>query len=911
MANFVAQYNFVKSDTQGNYRDAFPTSSQYGTYLINKATNVADATILTNISDVGVDRDAPNGLKSISMNAGNKAYIQLNPITSTNNGLSFTTWVLCEANGTWARIFDFGNGPGVDNIIIFINNNDIGLSVKYNGKESQPYGIIPKVTAGSGGQYSGQWFHIAWTLNPNGEWKIYVNGVLYRTLTGQLYPGVVKRNNMYIGRSNWNDPYFSGYIADFRIYNSVLSQNDVMTIYNGPSTKPQFDKDISWKWTWNDSKDNWTALRQNNLIGQWKDLGIDNNTNMTISFSIIINQTHGNWRNIMHITNDGNNCCNAGQRIPALWIFPNDTRLHFRFSSQDWGNNGCDSGPIGINKETYVTITINRSKINIYYDGNLNSSSFTYWSYVKAEPNAKIYIADPWHSIDFFIIKNFKMTNGNIYEKPDNTTTYDAKQDAWIFPKSIGTFYKLSPGEYITQWSNMGIKSISNMAITFTLNISAIQEQRWRSILHISNSGANWGTVGDRIPGIWLYPNENRLHICFSTTATSNSNPQEYFNSNRLLPFGVDCNVTIITYNKSCYCYIDNSFDSQINYNGTLISPNSDAIVYVCDPWHDRKDYNIVKIKDLKITNGNKIITPPDNVGNFVKKGCFRDAGTRAIPNYRGNVSNIEQCANLASINNENVFGLQYGGECWTGRNKPNSQRYGQLSDNECIMNGDDLGGGWSQFVYEGPDYTSPNYKLSILELDCYRKRYPDLAKLNDTQLQEQWTNVGANQNRDNQCPTIQQTSGLYEYRGSWGDQAGRAIPTLRNPTKSVSSVDECKNLAESNKETLFGLQNYGECWTSNNESDAYKYGAIYDKLKIHPLGTGMTNMVYVRKEAFPDPEPPVPVLTSPNFSDTPIEKFNNMEESNVMNMSEKICGLILLLLFIIILLIIYKFNKK
>lgn len=709
------------------------------------------------------------------------------------------------------------------------------------------------------------------------------------------------------------------------VYSSQLSEQENQQNYNyfnsnyilklsSTLLNVVYDKDINWKWTWNDSKDTWITLRQNNLIGRWRDLGIDDNTNMTISFSIIISQRDGNWRNIFHVTNDGNNCCNPGQRIPALWIFPNDTRLHFRFSSQDWGNNGCDSNPIPLNKETYVTITINKSKINIYFNEKLDSSSFTWWHYVKANSNSFVYVADPWHPVHNFLIKNLRITNGNIYEKPDTTSTYDANQDAWIFPKSINSWYTLSPGEYTTQWGNMGIKSISNMAITFTLNISGIQEQRWRSILHISNSGGNWGQVGDRIPGIWLWPWENRLHICFSTTATRDDNPQEYFNSNRLLPFGKDCQVTIITYNKSCYCYIDNVFDSQMNYNGNIISPNRDATVYVCDPWHDRKDFNIVKIKDLKITNGNKIITPPDNVGNFVKKGCFRDSGARAIPNYRGNVSNFEQCANLASINNDFVFGMQYGGQCFTGRNKVNAQKYGQLSDNDCIMNGDDLGGSWSQFVYEGPDYTSPNYKLSNSELDCYRKRYPDLAKLNDTKLQEHWTNVGANENRDNQCPTIQQTSGLYEYRGAWGDQAARAISTLRNPNKSVRTVDECKDLAESNKETVFGIQNYGECWTGNNESDAYKYGSVYDRLKINPLGTGWTNMVYVRKEAFPPPEPPIPVLSPPNFSDTPIESFSNKEElseSNVMNMSEKICGLILLILFIIIILFIYKVNKK
>lgn len=911
MSNLVTHYNFAKSDTTGNYRDAFPTSKQHGTYLINKVNSIGDATILSNISDLGTDRNGPNGLKCLWLDQKNQAYVQLNPITSTNNGISFATWVLCESNKTWARIFDFGNGSGKDNIIIFINNNDIGLSVITSAKTSQPYGIIPKVTTGSGGQYSGQWFHIAWTLNPNGEWKIYVNGVLNNTLTGQTYPSQVKRNNMFLGKSNWsNDPYFTGYITDFRIYNSILSQNDVMTIYNGSSKLPEYDTDVNWKWTWNTSNNTWVDLKQNNLIGRWSDLGIDNNTDMTISFSIKINNLNSKWRNILHITNDGNNCCNPGQRIPAVWIVPNDTRLHFRFSSADIGNNGVDSkNPIGLNKETYITLTISKSIVSIYYNGQLDNSNMTNLNFVQANKTAMVYIANPWHICNGFIIKNLKMTNRNIYDKIDNTSSYDATQNAWIFPKSIGTYYSLSPNTYYTNWSNLGIKSNSNMTISFTINIGSLQQQRWRSILHVSNSGNNLSRIGDRIPGIWLRPERNQLYICFST----NNSIEEVFTSNAVLPFSKDCQVTIIYYNNICYLYIDNNFDRQHKYSSPIISADKNAIVYVCDPWHDAVNINVSRIKDLKIINGNTLITPPDNVGIFKKKGCFNDKSSRSLPNYRGNIKTPEDCANLATSNNDTIFGVQNRGECWTGRSNSKVEQYGKISDDNCIMNGAFLGGTWTQFVYEGPSNTSPDYKLSSTELDCYKKRYPDLANLNNNELQTHWTNKGANQNRNNQCPTVQQTSGLYNYKGAYNDQAARAIPTFVN--QNITSVDQCQSIAEANKQTVFGVQNGNQCFTGNNESNAYQYGEVYDGNKIGALGSPWTNMVYVRSTSFPDPAPDPPNLTSPNFSDNSIESFDNNEDLDIMiggkiSISKKICGLILLIFFIIVLLIISKVKK-
>jgi len=931
MSNLVTYYNFSKDSINGTYNET--SNKQYAAYLINKVSEKVDATILSNISDLGFDRNGPNGNKCIWIHENNKAYIKLNPITSTNNGISFATWIYCESGvRTWARIFDFGNGAGQDNILMAVNGNAITIWVfknEYNYNEL--YNVITDIQ-GLG------WFHVVWTLNPNGDWIIYLNGILLKKYSNKFYPASIERRNMYIGKSNWEDPYFSGYIADFRIYDSVLNQNDVMNIYSGSSKAPEYDKNINWKWIWSDSKDNWIGLKENNMIGQWKDLGIDDNTNMTISFSIIISKTSPDWRNILHITNDTRpiveaNCCEPGKRIPALWIWPNDTKLHYRFSSQDSGNNGVDSmNGIGLNKETYITITISRSIINIYYNGKIDNLGLTNWYFIKAEPNAKIYIADPWYPCNNFVIKNLRITNGNIYEKTlDITNNYDVTEKSWVFPKSNGLWYQLSAGSYYTKWSMLGIKSVTDMTISFLTNIFKISDS-FRSIIHVSNSGSNWGKVGDRIPGIWLWPNynelTNKLYISFSTDICTEPNSiQELINTNTAIPMNQEVQVDIIIKDRACYVFFNGKFDTVGIFTGNIIKPNDDATVYICDPWHDNNGDSL-HIKDFKIMNGNKI-NPPDKVGVYSKKGCFRDNNSpRAIPNYRGNVSNYEECEKLAINNYNTVFGMQNGGECWTGDSNYDSEKYGVLPEYNCIQEGKAFGGEWSQFVYQAPDHSSPEYKLSKAELICYRKRYPDLAKLDDIELQKQWTEKGANQNRDNRCPTVQTDSGLYQYRGAYNDSDIRAIPTRRNPDKSIISVDACAKLAEDNRDTIFGIQNYGECWTGNNESDAYKYGAVYDKIKFNALGTPSTNMVYVRKEAFPDPEPPLPNLMEYNFNDSTIytksseetisaeiiESFSNKNyffNSDIMNSSEKICGFILLILFIIIFLIIYKVNNK
>jgi hypothetical protein len=77
--------------------------------------------------------------------------------------------------------------------------------------------------------------------------------------------------------------------------------------------------------------------------------------------------------------------------------------------------------------------------------------------------------------------------------------------------------------------------------------------------------------------------------------------------------------------------------------------------------------------------------------------GCWGDAGDRAISDYSGQVTNADECYNIAVKNNASVFGLQYGGQCFTGKNPPSEwQRYGKLDDAGCGP----LGGGWNNQVY-------------------------------------------------------------------------------------------------------------------------------------------------------------------------------------------------------------------
>ena len=221
-------------------------------------------------------------------------------------------------------------------------------------------------------------------------------------------------------------------------------------------------------------------------------------------------------------------------------------------------------------------------------------------------------------------------------------------------------------------------------------------------------------------------------------------------------------------------------------------------------------------------------------------------------------------------------------------------------------MNGKPMGGLFTNLVYEAPYQYDANYVMNNAELSCYKDRYPDLSALNNEQLQQHWTNIGANQNRENQCPSIQKSSGMYNFKGCYTDSENRAIPNLRG---IVKTVDECRELAYNNKDVVFGLQSEGQCWTGNNESDAYKYGILYDRNNCGPLGKRLSNQVYVSSQGFPPPPPPVPILKSPEFSNsTNIESFQNelIYENNYDNYNKS--DIFIFILIIIILSIGFSF---
>lgn len=206
----------------------FDTDSIQGNQIANYAsgTPVYDATLMNGASINTTDYIRGNG--SLQLNASLSQYLQLPQFTYSSEGFSFAIWFKSNNSGTWARIMDFG---------VAAQNNNLLISPNYNGQTllRTVYNNGTNILLGSDSvNYNNNvWTHLVVTINPNREWKMYINGVLNAT-NNISYPLLVQNIFVYLGKSLWAaDAYFNGLMDECLVYDTVLTAQDVSQIYSG------------------------------------------------------------------------------------------------------------------------------------------------------------------------------------------------------------------------------------------------------------------------------------------------------------------------------------------------------------------------------------------------------------------------------------------------------------------------------------------------------------------------------------------------------------------------------------------------------------------------------------------------------------------------------------------------------
>ena len=176
-----------------------------------------------------------NGPTFNSGNGGSIVFDGINDYSSFPTGFissltsfSVDSWFYWTDNGNWSRIFDFGTGTNVYTYLTPSSDNaKVRFAITVSSFGSEQRLETSKFT-------SNTWNNVVITLSGT-TGRMYVNGSLVQTNTGMTlnFSSLGSTALNYLGRSQWSsDPYLSGRISKFSIYNTALTADQVLQNYN-------------------------------------------------------------------------------------------------------------------------------------------------------------------------------------------------------------------------------------------------------------------------------------------------------------------------------------------------------------------------------------------------------------------------------------------------------------------------------------------------------------------------------------------------------------------------------------------------------------------------------------------------------------------------------------------------------
>lgn len=158
------------------------------------------------------------GSGAVALN-GTDDFVQLPATVANHQEITIAAWVYWNGGSSWQRIFDFGNSQTE---YMFLSpssgSGNLRFAIKNGGDEQ---GLDAAALTAN------EWAHLAVSLGTSGA-RMYVNGELVdESAAINISPLDFKPVLNYIGRSQYPDPLFNGRIDEFRLYNYVLSADEV------------------------------------------------------------------------------------------------------------------------------------------------------------------------------------------------------------------------------------------------------------------------------------------------------------------------------------------------------------------------------------------------------------------------------------------------------------------------------------------------------------------------------------------------------------------------------------------------------------------------------------------------------------------------------------------------------------
>lgn len=137
-------------------------------------------------------------------------------------GFTFEAWVRFAGNGSYERVFDFGNGQDNGNILLAREGQSARLMVALYTNQGARY-----LSTGDGAIPHDRWMHVALTIEPSGHTVIYLDGNVAAS-QALTCPPSGRREHNFIGRSNWpSDAYLKGKVDEARLWKRARGQDEI------------------------------------------------------------------------------------------------------------------------------------------------------------------------------------------------------------------------------------------------------------------------------------------------------------------------------------------------------------------------------------------------------------------------------------------------------------------------------------------------------------------------------------------------------------------------------------------------------------------------------------------------------------------------------------------------------------
>ena len=155
--------------------------------------------------------------------------ITANSSLNLTSGGTISAWIYPNSTGEngFGRIVDKSSDTNATGgYALEMSGNNILAEVA--GSSCETYNADSVIT------YS-RWSHVVWTFNGT-NWLIYVNGKLFRTCAISTLPPATSLGVTIGNRQGTTDRTFDGYIDEVKIFNSPLTIDQIITLYNQNSS---------------------------------------------------------------------------------------------------------------------------------------------------------------------------------------------------------------------------------------------------------------------------------------------------------------------------------------------------------------------------------------------------------------------------------------------------------------------------------------------------------------------------------------------------------------------------------------------------------------------------------------------------------------------------------------------------